>query len=200
MDTTNLPKTRAEAKANGAKYYFTGEPCKHGHIAPRKTKGACLECLKDEWARGNETRAEYFRAYNQSEAGQKAKKEYYERNKKLVIARANNRPLEERRAAKAKHKTTNPEYYNTLNNVRKRRHKNATPPWISKDQKASMRTLYVQAARLTETTGERYVVDHIVPLISPVVCGLHVPWNLRVITQEENLKKSNKLIDTTPTA
>ena len=36
MDTTNLPKTRAEAKATGAKYYFTGEPCKHGHIAPRK--------------------------------------------------------------------------------------------------------------------------------------------------------------------
>ena len=121
MNTTNLPKTRAEAKAAGAKYYFTGEPCKHGHIAPRKTKGACLECLKDEWTKGNQTRAEYFRAYNQSEAGQKAKKEYYEQNKEIVIARANARPIEERRAAKARHQTTNPEYYNTLNNVRKRR-------------------------------------------------------------------------------
>ena len=75
MDTTNLPKTRAEAKAQGAPYYFTGEPCKHGHIAPRKTKGACVECLKAEWLKAAETRAEYFRAYNQSEAGQKAKRE-----------------------------------------------------------------------------------------------------------------------------
>jgi 5-methylcytosine-specific restriction endonuclease McrA len=200
MDTTNLPKTRAEAKELGAAYYFTGEPCKHGHIAPRKTKGSCVECLKVEWAKGNEARAEYFKAYNSSEAGQKAKKEYYERNKETVIARANARPLELRRAAKARHKTTNPEYYNTLNNVRKRRHRNATPPWITKEQKAAMRDLYVQAVRMTALMGDRYVVDHIVPLISPVVCGLHVPWNLRVITQEENLKKSNKLVDTTPTA
>jgi len=52
---------------------------------------------------------------------------------------------------------------------------------------------------LTKLTSERYVVDHIVPLINPAVCGLHVPWNLRVITQEENLQKSNKLVDpTTP--
>ena len=86
MDTTNLPKTRAEAKAAGAKYYFTGDPCKHGHIAPRKTKGACVECLKVEWAKGNETRAEYFREYNKSDAGQKAKREYYEKNRATVIA------------------------------------------------------------------------------------------------------------------
>jgi hypothetical protein len=61
MDTKNLPKTRAEAKATGAKHYFTGEPCKHGHIALRKTKGACIECLKVEWAQALETRAEYFK-------------------------------------------------------------------------------------------------------------------------------------------
>ena len=65
-----------------------------------------------------------------------------------------------------------------------------------KEQKIAIRNLYLQAMALTKITGEKYVVDHIIPLINPIVCGLHVPWNLRVITQEENLKKSNKILDT----
>lgn len=200
MDTTNLPKTRAEAKATGAKYYFTGEPCKHGHIAPRKTKGACLECLKDEWAKGNETRAEYFRAYNQSEAGQKAKKEYYERNRSVVIEKAASRSPEERRAARNRHKEANPDVYRELVSLRRRRFRLATPKWLSAEQKMEIRLKYRLAIELSRRTGVRHAVDHIVPLQGESVCGLHVPWNLEVVTQEENLKKSNKLIDTTPTS
>ena len=192
----DYPTTREEAKKTGSKYYFTGQPCKHGHISLRKTKGACLECLKVEWAKGNETRAEYFKQYNQSEASQKAKKEYYERNKEQVIARAAARPVEQRRLHREKYKAQNPELYKAFTSVRRRRHKNATPKWITSEQKLAMRNLYLKAQELTKIAGERYVVDHIIPLISPDVCGLHVPWNLRVITQEENLKKSNKLLDT----
>ena len=192
----DYPTTREEAKKTGSKYYFTGQPCKHGHISLRKTKGACLECLKVEWAKGNETRAEYFKQYNQSEASQKAKKEYYERNKEQVIARAAARPVEQRRLHREKYKAQNPELYKAFTSVRRRRHKNATPKWITPEQKLAMRNLYLKAQELTKIAGERYVVDHIIQLISPDVCGLHVPWNLRVITQEENLKKSNKLLDT----
>ena len=191
----NYPTTREEAKKTGSKYYFTGQPCKHGHIALRKTKGSCVDCLKVEWAKGNETRAEYFKQYNQSDAGIKAKRDYYDRNRDTVIARASARPAEQRKLHREKYKAQNPELYKAFVSVRRRRHKNATPKWITPEQKLAMRQLYLNAQALTKMTGERYVVDHIIPLISPDVCGLHVPWNLRVITQEENLKKSNKLLD-----
>lgn len=44
----DLPRTRTEAKRLGAKKYFTGEPCIHGHVVPRYTKGVCVTCAADE--------------------------------------------------------------------------------------------------------------------------------------------------------
>jgi len=188
----DYPNNRAEAKATGAKFYFTGVACSRGHIALRKTKGACVECVKEDWKIDNEKRKEKPK----SEASKEAGRRYYKRNKEAVKARANARPVNEISNYKKKYKELNPELYKALTSVRKRRHRNATPKWITPEQKLAMRELYLHAQKLTAMTGERYVVDHIVPLISHEVCGLHVPWNLRVITQEENLKKSNKLLDT----
>jgi 5-methylcytosine-specific restriction endonuclease McrA len=199
MDTSTLPKSRAEAKVIGTRYYFTGEPCKYGHVAPRKTKGSCVECLKVEWDQANIKRAEYFKQYNQSEAGKEAKREYYERNREIVIARANARPLSEKRVGQKAWKERNLLWVRADTKNRRRKHRQATPPWLTRAQKSEMRELYKIAITMTKTTGEKYVVDHIVPLRSELVCGLHVPWNLRVITQEENLKKSNQLVDS-PTA
>ena len=166
-------------------------PCKHGHIAPRKTKGACIDCLKVEWKTAAVTRAAYFTEYNKSEAGQANKARYYEKNKGAVIARAQARPAAEKQAYKKKYKQENPDLYKTLTSFRRRRFRDATPPWITARQKTEIRQLYQAAITMSKTTGERYVVDHIVPINGVAVCGLHVPWNLRVVTQEENLAKSN---------
>ena len=194
MDTTNLPITREEAKKTGSKYYFTGQPCKHGHIAPRKTKGACIECLKVEWTKGNETRADYFREYNKREDVKDRKNEWYQENRETVINNAATRPAHVLREYRNAWKVNNKTQVLADNKVRRRKHREATPPWLTRKQKSEIRQLYQIAITMTQTTGEQYVVDHIVPLRSHEVCGLHVPWNLRVITQEENLKKSNKLV------
>ena len=194
MDTTNLPNTREEAKKTGSKYYFTGQPCKHGHIAARKTKGACIECLKVEWVKGNETRADYFREYNKREDVKDRKNEWYQENRETVIATASTRPAHVLRGYRNAWKENNKTQVLADNKVRRRKHREATPPWLTRKQKSEIRQLYQIAITMTQTTGEQYVVDHIVPLRSHEVCGLHVPWNLRVITQEENLKKSNKLV------
>ena len=198
MDTTNLPKTRKEAQDSGAKYYFTGEPCKHGHIAPRKTKGSCVECLKVEWEKANTTRADYFREYNKSEAGQKAKRKYYEANKENVIARAQARTDEDKRRYKKNHKINNPDMYKEMTSLRRRRFRDATPKWLTDAQKMEIRLKYRLAIELSRATGERHAVDHIIPLHGETVCGLHVPWNLQVLTQKDNLLKYNKLIDSQP--
>jgi hypothetical protein len=62
----HLPKTSAEARAQGAKHYFTGKPCKHGHIGIRFTSSwMCCECNR-EWK-------EKFYATPSGKAYQKAK-------------------------------------------------------------------------------------------------------------------------------
>jgi 5-methylcytosine-specific restriction endonuclease McrA len=190
--TPPLAKSRAEAKALGKAQYFTGKPCIRGHYAMRVVKGNCTRCMRDDWALDNEKR----KGKPKSDAAKAAAKRYYEKNREAVIARASARPKEQKQAYRNVHKKNNLEIYKALTSVRKRRHRSATPKWITPDQKLAMRGLYLKAQELTKLTGQRYVVDHIVPLLNPDVCGLHVPWNLQIMTQEENLKKSNLILDT----
>ena len=66
--------------------------------------------------------------------------------------------------------------------------KRATPQWADKHE---IEKLYAEARRLTKLTGELHVVDHLVPKISPLVCGLHVHQNMHVIHWRENTLKAN---------
>jgi hypothetical protein len=74
--------------------------------------------------------------------------------------------------------------------LRRTRKMQATPPWA--DLKA-IKAIYARAAALKKATGEDWHVDHEIPLQHPLVCGLHVPANLRVIRAAVNLSKGNRL-------
>ena len=69
----------------------------------------------------------------------------------------------------------------------------ATPAWLNKEDRKQMTVEYALARWCSKTMGFKYEVDHIVPLQGKEVCGLHVPWNLRVIPQSSNRSKSNRL-------
>ena len=112
----------------------------------------------------------------------------------MVINNAATRPAHVLREYRNTWKANNKTQIRADTKARRRKHREATPKWLSRKQRSEIRQIYQIAITMTQTTGEQYVVDHIVPLRSDYVCGLHVPWNLRVITQEENLKKSNKLL------
>lgn len=77
--------------------------------------------------------------------------------------------------------------------------KQACPSWVLESKTFCDRIdrIYERARRLTEETGVMHHVDHIVPTQGKTICGLHVPWNLQVLTASENCSKQNKFLEVT---
>lgn len=75
---------------------------------------------------------------------------------------------------------------------RKQRKRRAMPQWADKQ---AIQCFYDESRRMTAESGVKYVVDHIVPLKSKIVCGLHVAANLRIITAFENGAKAARLFE-----
>lgn len=66
-----------------------------------------------------------------------------------------------------------------------------TPKWLSLAQLSLIEEMYLNAKLMGQFDGLKYHVDHIVPLRGKTVSGLHVPWNLQLLTAIENETKSN---------
>lgn len=74
------------------------------------------------------------------------------------------------------------------------RKRGAMPAWLSEADRRKIAWFYREARRLTSLTGVPHHVDHVHPLAGDTVCGLHVPWNLQILTQAENCSKRNNLV------
>ena len=116
---------------------------------------------------------------------------YRERNKEVMRQRCadwrkNN--LEYANECSSRWAKENPE--KAAANAAKRRAQvfSATPAWADKE---AIKIEYALAKWCSSVMGEKYHVDHIIPLKGKNVCGLHVHQNLQVIPASVNQSKRN---------
>lgn len=65
----------------------------------------------------------------------------------------------------------------------------AAPLWV---RSTDFKFIRQEADALTLATGVKHVLDHLVPVSHPYVCGLTVPWNVVSVPRLVNAAKSNK--------
>lgn len=158
-------------------------PCSNGHLAPKHAKtGRCQCCQRAAVLRCMRKRREQpeFRRAEQAFARE------YQAKLRADGEDWGSRNKNRHRQMKDEWRRNN--LARACANVIKRKtaRTKATPTWLSKDHHNQMVRTYELAADMTKATGQRYEVDHIVPLQGRTVSGLHVPWNLRVLTATAN--------------
>ena len=145
-----------------------------------------VRCMTTKWRAENPERfKEHLRRHYQKNAVREgvARRARYEKNKEKELAQA-----------KA-YQHNNPAYRNKKNATRRAAYVLALPKWLTTIQQAQIDEFYEIARAKTMQTGDRYHVDHIIPLRGKTACGLHVPWNLQVLEGRENNRKFNRVME-----
>lgn len=118
-------------------------------------------------------------------------KEYHQKNKEIIAIakkqyRLNNPDVIA--ASQRKWQQNNRDKAYSANARYRSSAKEATPSWTNKEAIAGMYKL----AAIFNSIGINLHVDHIVPLKSDKVCGLHTEDNLQLLPATENISKGNR--------
>lgn len=119
-------------------------------------------------------------------------KEYYEKEKPKLLAKNKEWAAANKEKMRAYHRAyvkRNRALWAAQTALYRATKKQATPSWACKQK---IKDFYNMAKKLKEDTGKEWHVDHIVPLQSEFVCGLHCEHNLQLLLGRVNRKKSNK--------
>lgn len=186
-ETIDLPSSLSQAKLLGAKRFFTGKPCGRGHVSERVTpSGCCYSCQLENVAAWKKANPEAAALQSRKSAKLWREKNPERRRAYEDRTRSHNNEMA-RKWAKL-----NRARLNSAAARRRAQKLNATPSWLTAQHHNEIQQVYQAARDLTKATGVRHHVDHIVPLQGRNVCGLHVPWNLQVLTMTENQSKGNR--------
>lgn len=149
-----------------------------------KAKHDCLstECRECKRKQDNE-----YSARNRDASRKRASEWYYKNRDKESFQALSKQRLKDWRAR-------NLDKHAAKENKRRALKLQAMPKWLSEEQIKEIATEYALSKWCSEVMGIKYHVDHIVPLKGKNVCGLHVPWNLRVIPARENIIKGNRYV------
>jgi hypothetical protein len=155
----------------------------------------CKDCLIEKELIFFEKKGDYFRMVCKRCVSVK-KKMYYIKNKESIcikqkVHKENNK--ENIKIANKLYYQENKDSAYKRRGLRSRTTIDQTPAWLTRNQRKEIRSFYKKAQELSRNTGIKYSVDHIIPIISKYVCGLHIPINLRVIPLSDNLSKGNRI-------
>lgn len=86
----------------------------------------------------------------------------------------------------------NPDKVNALAAKYKAAKIQRTPSWLTDEHDKKTEFTYTLVKYLQQFSEENLHVDHVIPLQGKNVSGLHVHWNLQILTESENTSKGNK--------